>query len=96
MVIKKNSCDSMDRISYCFQDPDLWNSQENRTIQEIRTSLHIEIIEITVDLGLTVDQGRTKALALGRTVLADPVAALGRTVVAQQGPVEKKPEGPAA
>ena len=82
----------MDRISYCFQDPDLWNSQENRTIQEIRTSLHIKI---TVDLGLTVDQGRTKALALGRTVLADPMAALGRTVVAQQGPAEKKPEGPA-
>jgi len=85
----------MDRISYCFQDPDLWNSQENRTIQEIRTSLHIEIIEITVDLGLTVDQGRTKALALGQIVLADPVVALGRTVVAQQGPAEKKPEGPA-
>ena len=56
----------------------------------------MSVIEITVDLGLTVDQGRTKALALGRTVLADPVAALGRTVVAQRGPAEKKPEGPAA
>ena len=52
-------------------------------------------------------QGRNKAqqgqmsvldpvAALGRTVLADLVAALGRMVVAQQGPAEKKPEGPAA